>query len=156
MIVSLWWAYFPFVQSTCSIKCSAAMCSLQQDHWQFAHHQLYPQQQSTDPDQVLFLPTCPSTVLLQFKVHCSHALLAAKPLAICAPPALPQQQSTDPDQVLYLPTCPSTVLLQFNVQCSHELLAARPLAVCAPPALPPVTIKRPGSGAFLANLSLYG
>ena len=42
MIVSLWWAYFPFVQSTCSIKCSAAMRSLQQDRWQFAHHQLYP------------------------------------------------------------------------------------------------------------------
>ena len=88
MIVSLWWAYFPFVQSTCSITCSAAMRSLQQDRWQFAHYQLYPQQQSTDPDQVLFLPTCPSTVLLQFKVQQIHAFFAARPLAVCAPPAL--------------------------------------------------------------------
>ena len=81
MVVSLWWAYFPFVQSTCSIKCSAAMPSLQQNRWQFAHHQLYPQQQSTDPDQVIFLPT-KKMHLSTFKSHspwpasqlCSSAL----------------------------------------------------------------------------------
>ena len=43
------------------------MRSSQQDRWQFAHPQLYPQQQSTDPDQVIFLPACPSRVQLQLR-----------------------------------------------------------------------------------------